>query len=141
MVTILAAPPAVADDKAVSVASSIYASTTDDAEDSNPSAPTPVLAIEAQLLHLLLTTYSLFPATSPVTLPVTFRDVISPLVTTIHKEPMLVFLDVKATLGVFAQSRGWESALGTTAFYSLVSKKLFRVDRRGKSCVAWNWVV
>lgn len=39
---------------------------------------------------------------------------------------------LKAHLGAFAVERGWTEGMGTTAIYSLISKQLTRIDRRGK---------
>ena len=48
------------------------------------------------------------------------------------EEPMISMNAVKARLGTYAKERGWKEDMGTTAIYSLVSKTVLRIDRRGK---------
>lgn len=50
-----------------------------------------------------------------------------------RKEEAMVSMNViKSWLGLFAKERGWQEDMGTAAIYSMVSKTVLRIDRRGK---------
>jgi len=48
---------------------------------------------------------------------------------------------LKSELGAFAKGKGWTEGMGTTAVYSLISKQVGRIDRRGKEGAAVGFKV
>jgi hypothetical protein len=52
-----------------------------------------------------------------------------------EKEGMISVEKLKARLGKIAGLNGWSEALATKALYSLVGKRVVRIDRRGKEAV------
>jgi hypothetical protein len=160
---ILAAPSHDASNPTPSIASSSYPSSYPTSDDENEDAvggppvelnlpsPTPALLIEVQLLYLfLLASSTRFTPSSAVTqtattnLTPTIREVISPLTFLPLKnlEALLPLAALKSNLALFAVTRGWEQkgtagGMGTTGIYSLVSKRVLRIDRRGGAMVGW----
>ncbi|KAM0746351.1 hypothetical protein T439DRAFT_384095 [Meredithblackwellia eburnea MCA 4105] len=126
--------------------------------DSDPLPLPPAQLIELHLLNLLMCTIGGkeakdVPLPPGVDVPadgedellpplvLTMRDAVlpsslpsTPSATTTRKkekEPMISMNSLKLHLGRFARRRGWGEEMGTTAIYSLVSRTLVRIDRRG----------
>lgn len=51
------------------------------------------------------------------------------------KEAMLPMTALKTYLGKAARHQGWNEDLGTKAIYSLVAKRVLRIDRRGREAL------
>ncbi|KDE05179.1 hypothetical protein MVLG_04421 [Microbotryum lychnidis-dioicae p1A1 Lamole] len=125
-----------------------HATTTITNED-DPLPPSSALAMEYEALNLILSTLSRTPLVPPPSsslppLSITLRDAVLPsslgsagAATFVapppgKKEPMISMNALKLHLSDFAKARGWAEDLVTPTIYSLVSKQVLRIDRRGK---------
>ncbi|SCZ93155.1 BZ3500_MvSof-1268-A1-R1_Chr6-2g08495 [Microbotryum saponariae] len=125
-----------------------HATTTITNED-DPLPPSPALAMEYEALNLILSTLSRTPLVPPPSsslppLSITLRDAVLPsslgsagAATFVapppgKKDPMISMNALKLHLSDFAKARGWAEDLVTPTIYSLVSKQVLRIDRRGK---------
>ncbi|GAA6064093.1 hypothetical protein JCM10212_004164, partial [Sporobolomyces blumeae] len=112
------------------------------ADEAGSGPPAPSVLVEFKLLHLLLSTLSSpdplpHPASLPH-LPIIFRDPPADSTATespssaLTKTPCLSMNGLKAHVTAFATERGWTEGMGTTAIYSLISRQVARIDRRGR---------
>ncbi|SCV67805.1 BQ2448_5416 [Microbotryum intermedium] len=123
--------------------------TTTTANEDDPMPPSSALAMEYEALNLILSTLSRTPLVPPPSaslppLSITLRDAVLPSslgsagATTFvapppgKKDPMISMNALKLHLSDFAKARGWAEDLVTPTIYSLVSKQVLRIDRRGK---------
>lgn len=154
--TILASPPA---DPTPPSPGSILTSTTADGEGGDPTPPSPAMMLEYEALWLLLSTLSGSPpsplpsssAPSPASsaapqaltwflrapstlLPSSLVAPLSPSsIPTGPPRPVphVPFAALKTVLARYAGEKGWDESQATTAIYSLVSKKVVMIERRG----------
>jgi len=105
-------------------------------DSSDPSPPTPSTLVEFKLLSLLLSSLS-SPSSA---LPIILRDPPADSASK-NKTPCVSMNQLKVELGGFARGKGWTEGMGTTAIYSLISKQVGRIDRRGKEGAAVGFKV
>lgn len=114
---------------------------TNDEED-DPTPPVAQQLVEFELMRLLFDTMSgsLDHQASPSSaaqlppLTITYRDALS----SATKEPMVSMSALKSWLLKFAKERQCSEDLATKAIYSLVSKNVLRIDRRGTAAVGFR---